>query len=69
MTLSRAPSVYPRHARDGTVGGKAGLCVVSGLCPGCTFLVWPIFTEEVGTCDLPVSTPKDLGNAIADSAS
>lgn len=43
--------------------------VVCGLCPGCTFLVRPIFKEEVGRNDPPISTPKDLGEAITDSVS
>lgn len=40
-----------------------------GLCPGCTFLIRPIFAEKMGTSDTPQSTPEDLGAAIVDSVS
>jgi subtilisin family serine protease len=38
------------------------------LCPGCTFIVRPIFSENTsGNDPMPISTPSDLGTAIIDS--
>jgi subtilisin family serine protease len=40
------------------------------ICPGCTFILHPIFTEiTYGNDPMPVSTPEQLGTAIVDSVS
>jgi subtilisin family serine protease len=36
------------------------------ICPGCTFLVRPIFSEISANADLPNATPNDLAEAIID---
>ncbi len=41
-----------------------------GICPGCTFLVIPIFSEEKGSDHwIPTCTPEALGRAIIDAVS
>jgi len=40
------------------------------ICPGCTFLLRPIFPENItGGDPMPVSTPEELATAIIDSVS
>jgi subtilisin family serine protease len=39
-----------------------------GICPGCTFIVRPIFAEETSSADrLPVASPEELARAVSDS--
>jgi subtilisin family serine protease len=53
----------------GMLAAKRGVGAPA-ICPGCTFLLHPIFTEIThGNDPIPVSTPEQLGTAIIDCVS
>lgn len=53
----------------GMLAAKRGSGALA-LCPGCSFIMRPIFPEDIPSKDLmPISTPRDLAAAIADSVS
>lgn len=49
----------------GVLAAKRG-SPAPGICPGCTFLLRPIFGEESSAQDTTIATPEELAGAIAD---
>ncbi|MGA8196235.1 MAG: S8 family serine peptidase [Acetobacteraceae bacterium] len=47
----------------GILAARRG-CAAPAICPGCTLLVRPIFSEAAGPGGLPSASPQDLAEAI-----
>ncbi len=45
--------------------GRRGT-TVPAICPNCTLLVRPIFTEQSGSSEMPIATASELADAIVD---
>lgn len=68
-TCSQASSAACRHGTfvAGILSAKRG-SAAPAICPGCTLLVRPIFSETVdGNGQVPYATPDELAEAIAES--
>jgi len=50
----------------GILAAKRG-SMAPAICPGCTFLVRPIFSESTSNGGLPSATPQELSSAIIDA--
>ena len=68
---TQADSLACRHGTfiAGILAGRRG-SVAPALCPGCTLLVRPLFTETTtGSEQMPDATPEELGIAMLESMS
>lgn len=66
---ARADTVACSHGTfvAGVLAARRG-SAAPAICPGCTLLLRPIFSEAVnGSGHMPSATPEDLAEAIADS--
>jgi subtilisin family serine protease len=67
-TCAKAESAACLHGTfiTGILAAKRGTAAPA-ICPGCTFLVRPIFAESIsGTEHMPSATPQELAAAISD---
>jgi len=68
-TCSRADTMACSHGTfvAGILAARRG-SMAPAICPGCTFLLRPIFAESAnGTGLMPGATPEELADAIVDS--